>query len=73
MAAVFDSTGALNTKLANLTYTISNGVITFGATGGNSLSQFTVNELINAAQIIVSSSTTAGAGGAWPTATGRRR
>lgn len=63
MAAVFDSTGALNTKLANLTYTISNGVITFGATGGNSLSQFTVNELINAAQIIVSSSTTAGAGG----------
>lgn len=61
MAAVFDSTGALNTKLANLTYTISNGVITFGATGGNSLSQFTVNELINAAQIIVSSSTTGGA------------
>lgn len=63
MAAVFDATGALNTKLANLTYTISNGVITFGATGGNSLSQFTVNELINAAHIIVSSSTTAGAGG----------
>lgn len=61
MAAVFDSTGALNTKLANLTYTISNGVITFGATGGNSLSQFTVNELINAAQIIVNSSTTGGA------------
>lgn len=60
MAAVFDATGALNTKLANLTYTISNGVITFGATGGNSLSQFTVNELINAAQIIVSSSTTGG-------------
>lgn len=61
MAAVFDSTGALNTKLANLTYTISNGVITFGATGGNSLSQFTVNELINAAQIIVNSNTTGGA------------
>lgn len=61
MAAVFDSTGALNTKLANLTYTISNGVITFGATGGNSLSQFTVNELINAAQMIVSSTTTGGA------------
>ncbi len=61
MAAVFDSTGALNTKLANLTYTISNGVITFGATGGNSLSQFTVNELINAAQMIVNSSTTGGA------------
>jgi hypothetical protein len=60
MAAVFDSTGALNTKLANLTYTISNGVITFGATGGNSLSQFTTNELINAAQMIVSSSTTGG-------------
>lgn len=60
MAAVFDSTGALNTKLANLTYTISNGVITFGATGGNSLSQFTVNELINAAHIIVSSTTTGG-------------
>lgn len=60
MAAVFDSTGALNTKLANLTYTISNGVITFGATGGNSLSQFTVNELINAAQLLVSSSTTGG-------------
>lgn len=60
MAAVFDSTGALNTKLANLTYSVSNGVITFGATGGNSLSQFTVNELINAAHIIVSSTTTGG-------------
>lgn len=61
MAKVLDASGALNTALANLTYTISNGVITFGATGGNSLSQFTVAQLINAAQIIVSSSTTGGA------------
>lgn len=61
MANVLDSSGALNTALANLTFTISNGVITFSATGGNSLSQFTVNQLINAAQIIVSSTTTGGA------------
>lgn len=61
MANVLDSSGALNTALANLTFTVSNGVITFGATGGNSLSQFTVNQLINAAQILVSSSTTGGA------------
>jgi hypothetical protein len=61
MAAVLDSSGALNTKLANLTYSISNGVITFGATGGNNLSQFTTNELISAASILVSSATTGGA------------
>jgi hypothetical protein len=60
MASVLDSSGALNTKLANLTYTISNGVITFGATGGHSLSEFTTGELMSAAQILVSSSTTGG-------------
>ncbi|MEJ2795676.1 DUF4214 domain-containing protein [Iodobacter sp. LRB] len=61
MATVLDSSGALFTKLANLTYSISNGVITFGATGGNNLSQFTTNELISAASILVSSATTGGA------------
>jgi hypothetical protein len=61
MATVLDSSGALNTKLANLTYTISNGVITFSATGGHSLSEFSTGELVSAAQILVSSSTTGGA------------
>lgn len=61
MANVLDSSGALNTKLANLTYTISNGVITFSATGGHSLSEFTNGELVSAAQILVASSTTGGA------------
>ncbi|NMM25960.1 MAG: DUF4214 domain-containing protein [Glaciimonas sp.] len=61
MAAVLDSSGALNAKLANLTYVISNGVITFGATGGHNLSEFTTGELISAAEILVSSTTTGGA------------
>ena len=60
MATVLDASGGLNTKLANLTYTISNGVITFSATGGHSLSEFSTGELISAAQILVSSSTTGG-------------
>ena len=61
MANVLDPSGALATKLNNLTYTIKNGVITFGATGGHSLSEFTSGDLMSAAEILVSSSTTGGA------------
>ena len=61
MAKKLDNSGALITKLANLAYTISNGVVTFGATGGHSLSEFTSGELMSAAQILVSSATTGGA------------
>ncbi|WP_018420475.1 DUF4214 domain-containing protein [Paraburkholderia tuberum] len=48
-----DSTGALFTALANLTYTASNGVITFSATGGHQLSDFTSAQLVSAAEIIL--------------------
>ena len=61
MANVLDSSGNLATKLANLTYKIDNGVITFGATGGHSISEFTSGDLMSAAEILVSSSTTGGA------------
>ncbi|MEI7993314.1 MAG: hypothetical protein WCH01_00285 [Methylococcaceae bacterium] len=61
MAAVLDPSGALLTALTNLTYTISNGVITFSATGGNNLSQFTTAQLISAAEILVNSTTTGAA------------
>ena len=60
MAAVLDPSGALLTALSNLTYTITNGVITFSATGGHSLSEFTTAQLISAAEILVNSSTTGG-------------
>ena len=53
--AVLDPTGALKTVLANLTYSVSNGVITFSATGGHQLSDFTSAQLISAAEIIVNS------------------
>lgn len=61
MASVLDPSGALYTKLSNLTYAISNGVITFGATGANSINDFTTGELVSAAQIIVNSGTNGGA------------
>ena len=61
MANILDPSGNLASKLSNLTYTIKNGVITFGATGGHSLSEFTSGDLMSAAQILVSSSTTGGA------------
>lgn len=61
MANVLDSSGNLATKLSNLTYKIDNGVITFGATGGHSISEFTTGDLMSAAEILVSSSTTGGA------------
>jgi hypothetical protein len=61
MAAVLDPSGALLTDLGNLTYTISNGVITFSATGGHSLTEFTTAQLISAAEILVNSSSTGGA------------
>jgi hypothetical protein len=53
--AVLDPTGTLKTVLANLDYTVSNGVITFSGTGGHLLSDFTVTQLISAAEIIVNS------------------
>ena len=52
-AKAIDFTDALWTKLANLTYTVSNGVITFGATAGHQISDFTSGELVSAAEIIV--------------------
>jgi len=60
MAAVLDPSGALLTALGNLTYTLSNGVITFSATGGHSLSEFTTAQLISAAEIIVNSPSNSG-------------
>lgn len=48
-------------SLANLTWTSSNGVITFGATGGNNVSQFTSAQLIAAAEVIVDEQAGAGA------------
>ena len=61
MANVLDPSGALLTALANLTYTVSNGVITFSATGGHSLSEFTKAQLVSAAEMLVNSATTGGA------------
>lgn len=61
MAGVLDPSGALLTALGNLTFTLSNGVITFSATGGHSLSEFTTAQLISAAEVIVNSSSTGGA------------
>lgn len=62
MAHVLDTTGALGTKLKNLSYTVSNGVITFIATGGSSIGDFTTSELRAAAEIIANDTT--GSGGA---------
>lgn len=61
MAAVLDPSGNLLTAMGNLTYTIANGVITFSATGGHSLTEFTTAQLISAAELIVNSTTTGGA------------
>ena len=52
-ASAIDATGALLTKLQNLTFTVSNGVITFSATGGNQLTDFSSGQLVSAAEIIV--------------------
>ncbi|NEX60897.1 beta strand repeat-containing protein [Noviherbaspirillum galbum] len=52
-ALSIDKTGALFTALGNLTYTISNGVITFGATAGHQIADFTSGQLVSAAEIIV--------------------
>jgi hypothetical protein len=53
VAYAIDATGALYTALQNLTYTATNGVITFSATGGHQLSDFTSAQLVSAAEIIV--------------------
>jgi hypothetical protein len=50
-------TGTLQSILANLDYTVSNGVITFQATGGHQLSNFTSGQLVSAAEIIVNTGT----------------
>ncbi len=54
-ASVLDgaTAGVLEAKLSNLTFTSSNGVITFSATGGHQLADFTSGELISAAEIIL--------------------
>lgn len=52
MANALDPSGKLASDIVNLTYTASNGVISFGATGGHTLSSFTTSELIAAAEII---------------------
>ncbi len=52
-ASAIDATGALAAKLANLTYTVSNGIITFGTTGGHQLGDFTSAELVSAVEIIL--------------------
>lgn len=57
----FDPSGAFNAKLANLLYTASNGVITFSATVGHSMSEFTTADLLNAAELIVAYAGTTGA------------
>ena len=59
MAGVLDPSGALLTALGNLTYTVTNGVITFSATGGHSLTEFTTAQLISAAEILVNSGASA--------------
>lgn len=46
-------TGTLQSVLANLDYTVSNGVITFQATGGHQLADFTSGQLVSAAEIVV--------------------
>lgn len=53
LAAELDSTGALAAAIINLTYTVSNGVITFAGTGGHQLSDFSSGQLIAAAEIIL--------------------
>ncbi len=54
-AHVLDHTGALDVAIQNLTYTVNNGVITFGATTGHSIADFTSGQLVSAAEIIVNS------------------
>jgi hypothetical protein len=62
VAGAANAAGVLGTGLAavlaNLNYTASNGIITFSASGGHQLSDFTTGQLVSAAEIIVN-----GAGG----------
>ncbi|APB98165.1 DUF4214 domain-containing protein [Polynucleobacter asymbioticus] len=68
MALSFDPSGTLTTLLANLTYTSSNGLITFAATNGHQLSNYTDSQLVEAAELIVSYSSLGGEGGGPDTA-----
>jgi hypothetical protein len=58
IANSLDPSGKLASDIVNLTYTSSNGVISFGATGGHTLSSFTTSELIAAAEIITAAAHT---------------
>jgi len=54
LAVGFDPSGSFESKLSNLQYTSSNGVITFSTVDGHALlADFTVTDLIQAAELIV--------------------